>query len=122
MASTFTTTRSQLINAGSLLDVSRLGRGHHMKLPCAISAAAWVACGGLRDDCATATGDELANRILAAARSQAVHSPEDALARPVLGFALEDTRLGGQHIIELELVVGPGDDGDPVATINVAGF
>jgi len=114
-------TRAELIDAGALLDVTRLARGHQIKLPCAISAAAWHACGAARDSFATAAGDQLANRILAAARSQAVHSPKAALARPVLGFAVEDTRAG-QHILELELTVGPGDDGDPVATIDVAGF
>src|SRR5665647_605729 len=65
------TTRSELIDAGSLLDVTRIARDHQIKLPCAISAAAWHACGS----------------------------------------AVEDTR-NGQHIVELELTVGPGDDGE----------
>lgn len=118
---TAVTTRTQLIDSGTLLDVTRIARDHQIKLPCAISAAAWHACGGRPDTFATARGDQLAGRILAAARSQAAHSPKAALARPTLGFAVEDTR-NGQHIVELELTVGPGDDGDPVATIDVAGF
>jgi len=115
------TSRAELIDAGSLLDVTRIARDHQIKLPCAISAAAWRACGGRPDTFATARGDQLAGRILAAARSQAAHSPKAALARPALGFAVEDTR-NGQHIVELELTVGPGDAGDPVATIDVEGF
>ena len=48
------TTRTQLIDAGTLLDVTRVARDHQIKLPCAISAAAWLACGGRPHTFATA--------------------------------------------------------------------
>ena len=116
---TSTTTRRQLLDAGALLDVTRLAHGHRIVIPTAITAAAWKSCGGRPAEFATARGDSLAGRILAAARAQAVHSRPSTLAAAGLGFALEDT---SGLIVELELLVGPGDSGEPVATIDVAGY
>lgn len=111
-------TRRQLIDTGQLLDVTRLARGHRIVVPTAITLDAWKACGGRANDHATARGDQLAGRILAAARAQAVNSRPSSLARPVLGFALENPT----GMVELELEVGPADDGTPAATIDVAGY
>lgn len=115
-----TATRRQLVDSGALLDVTRLARHHRMKVPCAVTSAAWVVCGGTPADFATANGDVLAHRILRAAFDQAAHSRAAALASPNLGFALEDA--GQHHIVELELIVGPGDDGEAVVTIDVAAY
>lgn len=109
-------TRRQLIDTGRLLDVTRLARGHRIVVPTAITVEAWKACCGRVAAFATARGDVLAGRILAAARSQAVHSRPSTLANPVLGFALESPT----GVVELELEVGPADDGQPAATIDVA--
>lgn len=114
-----TSTRRQLIDAGQLLDVTRLARGHRIVIPTAITPAAWSACGARAVDFGTAHGDRIASRVLAAARSQAVHSRPSTLDRPVLGFAVENT---DGRILELELEVGPGDDGQPAATIDLAAY
>lgn len=111
-------TRRQLIDSGQLLDVTRLARGHRIVVPTAITIDAWKACGGRVADFATAHGDALAGRILAAARAQAVNSRPSSLANPVLGFAMENPT----GMVELELEVGPADDGTPAATIDVAGY
>lgn len=111
-------TRRQLIDAGRLLDVTRLTRDHRIAVPTAITVTAWKACGGRVSEFATPRGEDLAHRILAAARAQAVNSRPSALARPILGFAVENP----DGIVELELEVGPADDGTPAATIDVAGY
>lgn len=113
-------TRRELIDAGVLLDVTRLARQHRITVPAAITAAAWTTCGSTTTEFATPTGDVLAHRILQAAFDQAAHSRPSALANPALGFALEDA--GARHIVELELTVGPGDDGEPVVTIDLATY
>lgn len=121
MAFSITTagTRRQRIDAGDLLDVSRLAHNHRIVIPTAITSAAWNVSGGRPVDFATARGDALAGRILAAARSQAVHSVPGRLMASALGFAIEDAH---GRIVELELQVGPGDDGGPAATIDLADF
>jgi hypothetical protein len=118
--STSTATRRRLIDSGSLLDVTRLAHTHRIVVPTAIAVGAWKACGGRTEEFATAAGDALASRVLAAARSQAVHSRPSTMAAAVLGFAVEDA--GSGRIVELELAVGPGDDGDPVATIDLPAY
>ena len=120
MAFVITSTRRELIEAGALLDVTRLAHAHRIVLPTAITRDAWTTCGASARDFATARGDLMANRILAAARSQAVHSRPASLAADVLGFAVEDAADG--HIVELALRVGPGEDGEPVVTIDVAHY
>lgn len=111
-------TRRQLIDSGQLLDVTRLARAHRIVVPTTITLNAWKACGGRLSEFATAGGDQLAGRILAAARAQAINSRPSSLANPVLGFALENPT----GMVELELEVGPDDDGTPAATIDVAGY
>lgn len=43
-----------------------------------------------------------------------MHSRPSTLANPVLGFAVENTT----GMVELQLEVGPADDGTPAATID----
>jgi hypothetical protein len=112
-------TRRQLIDDGALLDVTRLGPEHRIVVPVAISTGAWKACGGRLAEFATGAGDVLAGRILAAARTRAVLARPRDMASPSIGFIME---TGPGRIVELELTVGPGDTGDPVATIDVAGY
>lgn len=112
-------TRQHLLDIGRLLDVSRLTREHRIKVPTAITTAAWTACGGTRTSFATPAGDRLAHQILAAARAQARSTTADKLRDPTLGFSIEDTR---GRIVELELTVGPDDDRSPVATIDVVAY
>jgi hypothetical protein len=114
------TKRRQLLDTGALLDVTRHARDHQIILPCAISVAAWAACGGRTIDFATNRGDALVTRILAASRAEAQHASPRRLAAAALGFALENA--GNGHIIELELLVGPDDNGDPVATVDIAAY
>jgi hypothetical protein len=65
------------------------------------------------------SGDKLAGRILAAARSRRVLARPGELAAPTLAFLME---MGPGRVLELELTVSRGDTGDPVATIDVAEF
>ena len=82
--------RRALLDSGQLLDVTRIARANRIIIPTALTLHAWKACGGKVADVGTARGDQLATRILAAARSQAVHSNPAALAAATLGFAVED--------------------------------
>jgi hypothetical protein len=112
-------TRRQLIDEGALLDVTRIAPDHRIVLPTAITAKAWHACGGRIGEHATVSGDKLAGRILAAARSRRVLARPGELAAPTLAFLME---MGPGRVLELELTVSRGDTGDPVATIDVAEF
>jgi hypothetical protein len=114
-----TATRRQLLDDGALLDVTRMGPEHRIVVPVAITADAWQACGGQLAEFATSAGDVLTGRILAAARTRAVLSRPVEMAAPSIGFIME---TGPGRVLELKLTVGPGDTGDPVATIDLAGY
>ena len=118
----FTYTRSQALADGVLVDAGALAREAGFVLPVALTAAAW-------DDCVAWTEHSCRKQIhqdesgrLWDVLVMAVHAIRThAGAATSQRFWLYRVPRNGRSVqatpVQLKLVIGPGDDGEPVITI-----
>ena len=118
----FTYTRAQALADGVLIDVSALAQQAGFVLPVAITAQAFAECVAWReaDSLHQVHQDETA-RLWDVLFTAAHAIRTEADVRNELAFGLERVPRDG-HSIEaaavcLKLLIGPGDDGDPVVTV-----
>ena len=118
-------TREQAIADELLVDISGQAKEYGFQIPVAMSAAAWV-------DCVFWNDQDLVRQ--ADARQSQEQRLHDLLLRAVVSadgketdtvpFDLErvprDGRSARRHRTALKLMVGPGDDGEPVMNVMLA--
>lgn len=116
-------TRAQAIEDGGLVDVAEMGREAGFRFPVAMTAAVWMDCVEWSDeDSKRQTHQDESGRLwdvlwmgMCAARSAASRNKSQIL------FSLYRVPRGGRgvcpRLTQLKLVIGPGDDGEPVITI-----
>ena len=116
-------TRAQAIDDGVLVEIPEsASRAAGFRVPMTMTASAWGVTVGFGTDLA-----ELllkATAVLAAAMleyRQSEHRARMGLGEPVgdrLAFAYDAEREdGGVDVVQLLLVIGPGDAGEPVGTV-----
>ena len=110
-----TYTRREALEDGTLVDCSELAREAGIKLPVAMTRAAWALCVAL-SDAAKRTGNDETGRIwdvlwMLSLAMRRASGPE--VAFQVL-CVTESTRASS---VALKALCGPGDDAEPVITI-----
>lgn len=111
----FSYSREQAIEDGILIDVSETAREMGFRFPVALTSSIWNGEVFIRDDtetCQSTAGrlwDTLWMARLAAQRS----NPDNQRVKFVVQFRNET----GIRDVELSMVCGPGDSGEPVLTI-----
>lgn len=111
----FSYSRRQAIADGVLLDVTAMAHEAGFRYPVALTAAAWAdcvawpRCGGEGQDEPGRLWDVLNMARLAVKRATGATVQFTVLVRPVRGRTPQAQRL--------KMVVGPGDDLEPVITI-----
>ena len=114
-------TRAQALADGSLVDASELARSAGFRLPVAVTAAAWADCiewdqsrDGPGQDERGRLWDVLLLANVAARRCVRMARATLDLRRVPRGQELPE-------LVELEMVIGPGDTPAPVLTIQFPG-
>jgi len=115
-------TRAQALADGVLIDAGPMAREAGFRWPVAITAAAWADCVTWNDaDSERQTHQDQSGRLwdVLFMAAHAVRTRADAGAQ--LLFELyrvpRDGRSTEAELTTLKLVVGPGDEGEPVTTI-----
>ena len=119
-------TRAEAIDDGVLVAVPQTAsRAAGFKVPMAMTATAWGAV-GFSTDLAELLAK--ATAVLSAAMleyRQCAHRASMGLGAPVgdrLAFAYDAEREdGGVDVVQLVLVIGPGDNAEPVGTVMLPG-
>lgn len=122
-----TYTRAQALADGALVDVTEIGREAGFRLSVAMTAGAWsevVASPDCDPLCLTPVGQDERDRlwdVLMQARIAARRAHDESVV------ALNVLRVPGSCAtakptrLALKMVIGPGDDGEPVITILLPG-
>ncbi len=116
-----TYTRKQAIEDGVLVDVSGMARETGFRIPVAMTIAAWEDCVAWTDaDSRRQTHQDQSGR-LGDVLWMAWLAARNAPGRAACVFTLHRVPRGGRgykpRAVLLKLVCGPGDEGEPVATI-----
>ena len=122
----YTYTRAQAIEDGVLIDATALARDAGFKWPVALTAAAWADCVAWSDadNQRQAYQDQtgrlwdvlfMASYAIRTSSNADQQMPFDLHRIPRDGRATKSQRL------TLKLILGPGDDGQPVITIMLPG-
>ncbi len=118
----FTYTRAQALADGVLVDTGTLAQEAGFRLPVAMTAAVW-------DDCVAWTehssrkqvhqdeSGRLWDVLFMAAHAIRTHAGAGASQRFWLHRVPRNGRSVQAEPVQLKLVIGPGDDGEPVVTI-----
>lgn len=110
-------TRAQALDDGTLIDVTDLARDAGFKVPVALTAKVWADCVAWDQAREVAPQDETGRLwdVLAMAHLAARGRPDSGRAT----FSV--LRIGAGRLrpsrVTLALVIGPGDQGEPVITI-----
>ena len=120
-------TRAQAMDDGVLVEVPEsASRAAGFKVPMAMTATAWGVTVGFGTDLAELLAK--ATAVLSAAMlefRQSEHRARMGLGEPVgdrLAFAYDAEREdGGVDVVQLILVIAPGDSGEPVGTVMLPG-
>ncbi len=115
-------TRAQAIDDGVLIDATEMARDAGFKWPLALTAAAWADCVAWTDtDNERQVYQDQSGRLwdVLFMASFAVRTARNAIRQ--LQFGLQRIPRNGcstesQRLV-LKLILGPGDDGEPVITI-----
>lgn len=115
-------TRAQALADGVLIDAGQMSREAGFRWPVAITAGAWADCVAWDDaDSERQTYQDQSGRLWDVLFMAAYAARENANAGSELLFELyrvsRDGRATEPELTKLKLVVGPGDDGEPVMTI-----
>ena len=119
--------RAEAIDDGVLVEIPEsASQAAGFKVPIAMTATAWGVTVGFGTDLAELLAK--ATGVLLAAMLEyrmSAHRAKLGLAEPVgdrLAFAYDAEREdGGVDIVQLVLVIGPGDAGEPVGTVMLPG-
>ena len=118
----FTYTRAQALADGVLVDTGALAAQAGFGLPVALTAAAWDDCVAWSEaDCLAQVHQDEAGRLwdVLFLAAHAIRTGADTASRML--FELYRVPRDGcseqATPVRLKLVVGPGDDGEPVVTI-----
>ena len=118
----FTYTRAQALADGVLVDAGALAREAGFVLPVALTAAAWADCvswteHSTRDQVQQDESGRLWDVLFMAAHAVRTQAGAGASQR----FWLHRVPRNGHSVqampVQLKLMIGPGDDGQPVVTI-----
>ncbi|MGE0373126.1 MAG: DUF6573 family protein [Gammaproteobacteria bacterium] len=115
-------TRAQALADGVLIDAGSMARQAGFRWPTAITAGAWADCVAWDDaDSERQTHQDLSGRLWDVLFMAAYAARTNATAGSELLFELYRVPRNGEateaELTRLKLVVGPGDDGEPVMTI-----
>lgn len=115
-------TRAQALADGVLIDAGPMSREAGFCWPVAITAGAWADCVAWDDaDSKRQTHQDLSGRLWDVLFMAAYAARANANAGSELLFELYRVPRDGEateaELTRLKLVVGPGDDGEPVMTI-----
>lgn len=120
-------TRAEAIDDGVLVEVPEsASRAAGFRVPMTMTASAWGVTVGFGTDLPELLAK--ATAVLLAAMleyRQSEHRAKLGLAEPVhdrLSFAYDAEREdGGVDVVQLVMVIGPGDEGEPVGTVMLPG-
>jgi len=115
-------TRAQALADGVLIDAGPMSREAGFRWPVAITAGAWADCVAWDDaDSERQTYQDQSGRLWDVLFMAAYAARANANAGSELLFELYRVPRDGEateaELTKLKLVVGPGDDGEPVMTI-----
>ena len=115
-------TRAQALADGVLIDAGPMSREAGFRWPTAITAGAWADCVAWDDaDSERQAHQDQSGRLWDVLFMAAYAACANATAGSELLFGLyrvpRDGRATEAELTTLKLVVGPGDDGEPVMTI-----
>ena len=115
-------TRAQAMADGVLIDAGSMAREAGFRWPVAITSAGWEDCVAWSEsDSDRQTHQDQSGRLWDVLFMAAHAARTNAGAAPELLFELYRVPRDGQsteaELTKLKLVVGPGDDGEPVITI-----
>lgn len=118
----FAYTRAQALADGVLIDAGTLAQEAGFRLPVALTAAAWDDCvAWTEDDCRLQVYQDEPGRLwdVLFVAAHAIRTAEGSGSRML--FSLSRVPRDGRSVkagtVQLKLIVGPGDEGDPVVTI-----
>jgi hypothetical protein len=115
-------TRAQALADGVLIDAGPMAREAGFRWPVAVTAAAWEDCVAWSEyDCDRQTHQDQSGRLWDVLFMAAYAARANAATGSELRFELyrvpRDGRSTEAELTTLKLIVGPGDDGEPVMTI-----
>lgn len=115
-------TRAQALADGVLIDAGPMAREAGFRWPVALTTAAWEDCVAWSEsDCDRQTHQDQSGRLWDVLFMAAYAARANAEAGSELRFELyrvpRDGRSTEAELTTLKLLVGPGDDGEPVMTI-----
>jgi hypothetical protein len=115
-------TRAQALADGVLIDAGPMAREAGFRWPVAVTTAAWEDCVAWSEsDSDRQTPQDQSGRLWDVLFMAAYAARANAEAGPELRFelyrVLRDGRSTEAELTTLKLIVGPGDDGEPVMTI-----
>lgn len=118
----FTYTRAQALADGVLIDAGALAQEAGFRLPVAITAAAWADCVAWTEaDSRQQVHQDLTGRLwdVLFMASHAIRTRAGSGSRMLFRLCRvpRDGRSTQAGPVELKLIIGPGDDGDPVVTV-----
>ena len=115
-------TRAQALADGVLVDAGPMAREAGFRWPVALTTAAWEDCVAWSEsDSDRQTHQDQSGRLWDVLFMAAYAARANAAAGPELRFELYRVSRDGHsteaELTTLKLIVGPGDDGEPVMTI-----
>ncbi len=117
-----TYTRAQAIEDGVLMNAGALIKDHVFNWPVALTSAAWADCVAWSDDDSMKqVHQDQSGRLwdvltMAAYEIRSSTGSGEQMLFQVLRVP-RDGKSTGAEVVTLKLIVGPGDDGEPVITI-----
>lgn len=118
--------RAQAISDGVLIDASELARDAGFRLPVAITSAAWADCvAWSREDSARQVHQDQTGRLwdvlwMAGCAARAASQNQSELLFELYRVP-RDGHATDAESCQLKLLIGPGDEGEPVITILLPG-
>ena len=117
-----TYTRAQAIEDGVLIDAGVMAQEAGFKWPVALTAAVWADCVAWSDeDSGKQVHQDLAGRMwdVVFMASQAIRTARGSGDRLLFQFCRvpRDGHSTKAELVTLKLIVGPGDQGEPVVTV-----
>ncbi len=122
----FTYTRAQALADGVLIDATELARDAGFRFPVALTAAAWAHCvAWTREDSDRQVHQDHTGRLwdvlwMASCAVRAASEAQRELFFELYRVA-RDGRSTEATLVQMKLVAGPGDVGEPVLTIMLPG-
>ncbi|TAL52748.1 DUF6573 family protein [Pandoraea sp.] len=118
----FSITRRQLLDDGTLIDVSEVAKEAGLRIPVAMTAEAWADCVGWTErDTRQQTHQDPEGRLWVVLWMAHIAIQQQKQTSSELLFELERIPRDGHSLCpslaRLKLLIGPGDNAEPVLTI-----